>query len=120
MNKDTLLIELLEEWNCNDPIATKKCLLDMLSTLENIVNDSDEYSQETKDLFNDYENQKKIVIFYDCDEFKSKSSLRFICACDFENEDYYYRAIQQNRNYTDDEMEKYIYCEITILNAMNF
>ena len=120
MNKDVLLMELLQEWNCNDPIATKKVLLDMLLTLDNIVNDSDEYSQETKDLFNDLESEKEIVIFYDCDEYNSRDSMRFICCCDIEKEDETYRAIQQDRNYTDEEMEKYIYCETTILNDMNF
>lgn len=118
MNTDNLLMEILEN-NCNNPVATKKQLIKMLNLLDNIVNDNEEYSLETRHAYNDVSlTDNEIIIYYACDEWKSYDSLRFIGACTLDQEDYFYHQIQDSYNYTDDEMETYIYSEHVTINEM--
>ena len=60
-----------------------------------------------------------IYIFYDCNEWQEYSSFRFICAVDDSAYDRAIKLIKQDRGYTDEEMEKYIYIETTILNEVD-
>jgi len=58
----------------------------------------------------------KVFVIFDCDEWKSRDSLRLICVCDAENLENMLRAIQRDHEYTDEDMEKYIYVEERQLN----
>lgn len=57
----------------------------------------------------------KIVLFFDCDEWKSCASMRFICAARIEEKEKVLKQIQNARDYTAEEMERYIYIEETEL-----
>ena len=60
--------------------------------------------------------KRTICIIYDCDEWKTRGSMRFICACDPEFLPEFLEEIRLEREYTDDEMTKYIFIEETTLN----
>lgn len=56
-----------------------------------------------------------IYIIYDCDEWKSRSSMRFICATGEEHKEIALDQIKDARGYTDDEMKTFIFIEETKL-----
>lgn len=59
---------------------------------------------------------KEMVLFFSCDEWKSLDSMRFIAVADCEHEREVWEGIKRDWNYTDEEMEKYIYTEYSPLN----
>lgn len=61
---------------------------------------------------------QELHLFYDCDEWKSMDSMRLICVCDSEHVEEIYRQIQDEREYTNDEMETYIFHECRNLNEI--
>ena len=61
---------------------------------------------------------KDIHLYYDCDEWKSKSSMRLICVCDNEHVEEMYQAIKEEHEYTDEDMDMYIYHECRELNVL--
>ena len=57
-----------------------------------------------------------IYCIYDCDEWKSRDSMRLICVCDDEHKADMLHAIQRDHSYTDEDMETYIFVEEMKLN----
>ena len=62
----------------------------------------------------------KVYIVYDCDEWKTKDSFRFLAVCDRAHLDTMLEAIKADHEYTDDEMKTYIYIEETTLNTYHY
>ena len=56
-----------------------------------------------------------IYIIYDCDEWKSRASMRFICAARKEALKEALNQIKDAREYTDEEMKTYIFIDTTEL-----
>lgn len=61
---------------------------------------------------------KDIHLFFDCDEWKTNDSMRLICVCDSEHVEQVYQEIQEDHEYTDEEMDTYIYHDVRELNVV--
>lgn len=59
-----------------------------------------------------------LFLIYDCDEWKSLSSLRLIMVSDAKMLESNLATIKRERNYTDDDMEIYIFVEEMTLNKI--
>jgi hypothetical protein len=55
---------------------------------------------------------------YDCDEWKSRESMRLIMVSDEEHFRYNMHNIQADHEYTDEEMDKYIFVEEMEINTL--
>lgn len=59
-----------------------------------------------------------LFVIYDCDKWKSRSSLRLIMVSDAKTLESNLATIKRDRNYTDDDMETYIFVEEVTLNKI--
>lgn len=58
----------------------------------------------------------KVYCIFDCDAWKSKSSMSLLCVCEADKLEAIMRKIQADHEYTDEDMEAYIYVEEMKLN----
>lgn len=66
-------------------------------------------------------NADKIInVVFDCDQWKSTASLRFICACTDDCLGDVLANIKADHDYTDEDMGTYIHIERTTLNEMPY
>lgn len=61
---------------------------------------------------------ESVYVVFDCDVWKSRSSMRLVCVCEPKNLADVYSAIQTEREYTDEDMDAYIYIEKVKLNEV--
>ena len=61
-------------------------------------------------------NKKEVIAFWDCDEWKSKDSMRLIAIAEVDNAPDIWLKIKSEHDYTDEDMETYIYTETFTLN----
>lgn len=61
---------------------------------------------------------ESVYVIFDCDEWKSRSSMRLVCVCEPKKLAAVRDAIQAEREYTDEEMDTYIYIEKVALNEV--
>jgi hypothetical protein len=59
-----------------------------------------------------------IYIIFDCNQWKSRDSMRFLATADEKNLDSILATIQRDKEYTPQDMETYIYIEETTLNTI--
>lgn len=60
--------------------------------------------------------KKEVIAFFDCDKWKSRDSMRLIAIADVDNAPDIWNAIKDEHNYTDKDMETYIYTETFTMN----
>lgn len=60
----------------------------------------------------------ELFVIYDCDEWKSRSSLRLIMVSDAEMLESNLATIKRDHDYTDDDMGTYIFVEEVTLNKI--
>lgn len=60
----------------------------------------------------------ELYVIYDCDEWKTRSSMRIIMLSDKEHLQENLKEIQSIRDYTDEDMETYIYTEVMEINRI--
>lgn len=60
-----------------------------------------------------------IYIIFDCDEWKSRDSMRFLATADEKNLDSILATIQKDHEYSREEMETYIHVLETTLNTID-
>lgn len=58
----------------------------------------------------------QVLVWFDCDEWKSYSSCRLIGVCDKKQRNKFYDMIKESHNYNDEDMELYICVEERELN----
>ena len=61
----------------------------------------------------------KLYVLYHCNEWQEHASLRFIGVVDADTLESALHQIQNKMEYTDEDMEKYIYCDQISLNKLN-
>ena len=62
--------------------------------------------------------QGTVILIYSCDEWKSRSSMRLIMVSDTEHLPENLKKIKFNYDYTDDDMETYIFTEKAEINEL--
>ena len=62
--------------------------------------------------------QGKVVVIFSCDEWKSRDSMRMIMVSDTEHLQENLNKIKFNYDYSDEDMEKYIYTEKMEINEL--
>lgn len=60
----------------------------------------------------------KVYIIFDCDEWKSRNSMRLIMVSDTEHLKDNLSDIKFNKNYTDEDMETYIFIQEAEINEL--
>lgn len=60
--------------------------------------------------------RRPIFVIFDCDQWKSWCSMRFIMVSDEDNLERNLAVIKKKREYSDEDMETYIYIENAYMN----
>lgn len=61
--------------------------------------------------------RQTVFVIFDCDEWKSKDSMRLLMVSSEEKLDSNLATIKADHEYTDEDMEKYIYVEEVYMNT---